>query len=89
MWDINDIQYGTPETRPRAILVPDAASVTNFDPGAIDLVYASGMWRTILKDLVVGKMTIKQAVDDANNTVTLPGQPKFIALGNPAVRLVK
>jgi hypothetical protein len=91
MWDINDARYGTPETRPRAIIVPDATSVLGFDPNFTDLVYASGMWRTILKDLVVGKMTVQQAVNDANNTVTptWPGQPKFTVLGNPATRLVK
>ena len=91
MWDINDVSYGTQETRPRAIVIPDANSISGFDTNQTDLVYAAVIWTRIIQDLVVGKMTIRQAVDDANSNVTpeWTQQPKFKVLGNPSVRLVK
>ncbi len=101
MWDINDVSYGTPETRPRAMVVPDGNSVPGgFDTNSTDLVYAAVMWTRIVKDLVVGigskppqKVSIQDAVDDANATITptwnSPQQPKFKVLGNHNVGLVR
>jgi hypothetical protein len=96
MWDINDASYGTPETRPRAIVVPNGNSVPGgFDTNTTDLVYAAAMWAQIVKDLVVGigpnqppeKVSIQDAVNHANATVTpnWPGQPQFMVLGNHAL----
>jgi hypothetical protein len=95
MWDINDIRFGTPETRDRAMIVPDGSSIANFDTNSTDLAYAAAMWNKILFDLVSQKKNVFDAVQDANNTITpiwptVPGgsaQPKFMVLGNPRVKL--
>jgi len=95
MWDISDARFGTPETRDRAMIIPDGSSIASFDPNTTDLAYAAAMWNKILFDLVKLKMKVGDAVADANNTITptwknVPGgsvQPTFMVLGNSSVRL--
>ena len=93
--DINDTRFGVPETRDRAIILPDGTSIANFDTNTTDLAYAAAMWNKILFDLVKLKMTVGDSVADANKTITpawkdIPNgsiQPTFMVLGNPMVKL--
>jgi hypothetical protein len=95
MWDISDERFGTRETLDRAIILPDGSSIANFDANTTDLAYAAAMWNKILFDLVKLKMTVGDAVKDANQTITpnwpnVPNgsiQPTFMVLGNSKVKL--
>jgi hypothetical protein len=100
MWDIADVRFGTgvPELEDRAMIVPDGNSIPGevFDTNNTDLAYAAAMWQQILSDMVVQKMTVKDAVDDANSKITLTWpktngvqQPYFMVLGNPKVVLTE
>ncbi len=97
MWDINDARYGVPETRDRAIVVPDGNSVPGgFNTNSTDLAFAAAMWQKIVYDLVVRKMNIQEAVNEANSSIAAnwpPSngvrQPNFMVLGNKRVRIVK
>jgi hypothetical protein len=95
MWDVNDARTGTPETRDRAMIVPDGSSVPGTDTNATDLSYAAAMWQQMLYDMIVSKMSVTAAVNDANATIqpiwphpaNTPPPPKFIVYGNPNVKL--
>jgi IPT/TIG domain/PQQ-like domain len=98
MWDIVDAGFGngSPESEDRAMIVPDGNSIPNeiFDTNATDLSYAAFMWQQILYDMIVKKMTVYDAVADANTSITpnwpvVNGvqQPNFMVLGNKNVRL--
>ena len=88
MWDINDIRFGVPETRDRAMVLPDGDSFPGFDTNTTDLKYAAAIWAKIIEDLTINKMNIFDAVKDANQKVTADTrQPKFMVLGNPSVKV--
>ena len=73
-----------------SMIVPDGSSIANFDPNTTDLAYAAAMWNRILFDLVSSKMTVDNAVSDANSAITPTWptrQPKFMVLGNHSVKL--
>jgi hypothetical protein len=96
MWDISDARFGTgiPELEDRALIVPDGSSIPNsiFDTNETDLSYASAMWQRIVFDMVVMKMNVTAAVNDANATITPTWstqievqQSNFMVLGKPDV----
>jgi hypothetical protein len=78
------------------VFVPDPNSVPGFDTNQTDLQCAAATWQMIAYDLIVRKMNVKAAVDDANSNVVancpvINGvkQPNFMVLGNSKVILVK